>query len=104
MFASVCLHLHYLHVRQRLDAWHSIETVDSMKVLAMCGALAGVAGLSWYIFQAVYHDVPMLPVQHSMYVAAVWTFMTIKWSLMLFVYCRMYVKVLRGDNHILIRI
>jgi hypothetical protein len=57
VFASVCFHLHYLHMRQKLDAWHSVDTLRGVKVLSMMGTLAGVAGLIWYIFIALYHHI-----------------------------------------------
>lgn len=46
----------------------------------------------------------VLPVDTSMYIAAVWTFMTAKWGLCLFFYCRMYVRILRGHNPPLISV
>jgi hypothetical protein len=57
VFAMVCFHLHYLHIRQKLDVWHSADTLRGIKVLGMMGTLAGVAGLIWYIFIALYHHI-----------------------------------------------
>jgi hypothetical protein len=57
VFAMVCFHLHYLHIRQKLDAWHSADTLRGIKVLGMMGTLAGMAGLIWYIFIALYHHI-----------------------------------------------
>lgn len=104
VFAMVCFHLHYLHIRQKLDAWHSADTLRGIKVLGMMGTLAGMAGLIWYIFIAMYHHIPVMPVRTSMYIAAVWSFMTAKWGLSLFLYCRMYVRILVGHDPPLISI
>ncbi|XP_069692531.1 heme transporter hrg-1-like [Periplaneta americana] len=98
MFALVCLHLHFLHLRQQLESWHSVDTLGSMKVLGVVGALVGSAGCIWYIFISLYHHISVLPVDTSMYIAAVWTFMTAKWGLLLFSYCRMYERILLGGN------
>jgi hypothetical protein len=57
VFAMVCFHLHYLHIQQKLDTWHSVDTLRGVKVLGMMGALAGMAGLIWYIFIALYHHI-----------------------------------------------
>lgn len=57
VFAMVCFHLHYLYVRQKMDSWHSVDTLRSIKVLGIMGALAGMAGLIWCIFIAVYHHI-----------------------------------------------
>ncbi|KDR19233.1 heme transporter hrg1-A-like [Zootermopsis nevadensis] len=104
VFAMVCFHLHYLYVRQKMDSWHSVDTLRSIKVLGIMGALAGMAGLIWCIFIAVYHHIPVMPVDTSMYIAAVWTFMTAKWGLCLFLYCRMYTRILSGHNPPLISV
>lgn len=46
----------------------------------------------------------VMPVRTSMYIAAVWSFMTAKWGLLLFLYCRMYVRILVGHDPPLISI
>ncbi|PSN47470.1 Heme transporter hrg-1 [Blattella germanica] len=97
VFASLCLHLHYLHIKQKLDSYHSVQTLHSLKILATVGALAGLAGTFWYLFFSIYHHVPILPVQSSTFIAAVWAFLTCKWGILLFVYCRHYIIILQGD-------
>jgi hypothetical protein len=52
-------------------------------------------GVAWHLFLSV---TAMLPVRTSMYIAAVWSFMTAKWGLSLFLYCRMYVRILVGHD------
>jgi len=46
----------------------------------------------------------VMPVATSMYIAAVWTFMTAKWALCLFLYCHMYEGILLGHDPPLISI
>jgi hypothetical protein len=51
-------------------------------------------GMTWLLLSLA----AVMPVDTSMYIAAVWTFMTAKWGLFLFLYCRMYARILRGHN------
>lgn len=57
VYATVCFHLHYLHMQQKLNLWHSVDTLGGIKVLGIMGTLAGIAGLIWYIFVSLYHNI-----------------------------------------------
>jgi hypothetical protein len=57
-----------------MDSWHSLDTLRSIKVLAVVGALAGMGGLIWYIFIAVYHHI-------RKFIAGMWRDKSAKYSL-----------------------
>ncbi|XP_067004057.1 heme transporter hrg1-A [Anabrus simplex] len=98
IFAAVCLHLHYLHFQDRLDSWHSIETLQGVKLLGVMAALAGGAGFVWYIFVALYYNIPVMPVGPSDFITSVWAFMTFKWGVMMILFSQMYSSIIFRDN------
>lgn len=50
------------------------------------------------MFDAVYYHKAVLPVEDSMYIAAVWTFMTGKWSFLLWCNTKRYGRMLLSDS------
>jgi hypothetical protein len=56
----------------------------------------------WYIVYASYHEIPMLPVKTSYYLTAVWSFMTVKWTLTLFILSYRYSRLVRYASPFLI--
>ncbi|KAG8233094.1 hypothetical protein J437_LFUL013285 [Ladona fulva] len=98
VFAGVVFHLHYIKYCRNLDSYHDVNTLKGIQFLGLMVTTIGVTGTVWYIFNAVYYSIPMLPVNRSAYIAAVWTFMTAKWGLMLLIFGKIYANVIRREN------
>ncbi|KAK3929977.1 Heme transporter hrg-1 [Frankliniella fusca] len=90
VFAAVCLVLHILHHRNVLHVWHSPDTLNDLSILGFCVLNIGFSLTSWYLFDIIYYHKPMMPVDGSPYISAVWAFMTGKWGTMLWYDSRKY--------------
>uniref|UniRef100_A0A1B6J3Z6 Uncharacterized protein n=1 Tax=Homalodisca liturata TaxID=320908 RepID=A0A1B6J3Z6_9HEMI len=97
LLAAVDFHLYYLHWRNNLVAWHNLNTLKDFQILAIVGMVFGIAASIWYIFYFIYYNLPILPVPDSYQIAAVWSFMTAKWGLGLYLTSRHLISELEHD-------
>nr|CAD7439697.1 unnamed protein product [Timema bartmani] len=102
VLAGVAFHLNYLHLKEKLDLWHSPETLDSIKGLGTMTLIGGLTGVIWYIFIALYKSIPILPVSNSAAIMAVWAFMMAKWGLILILYGNKYIHIVTTSHRPLI--
>uniref|UniRef100_A0A1B6ECU0 Heme transporter hrg1-B n=1 Tax=Clastoptera arizonana TaxID=38151 RepID=A0A1B6ECU0_9HEMI len=92
IIAAVNFHLMILFYRDKLESWHSVNTLKDIQYLAFFALLFGTTGIIWYLFKIIYYTLPILPVDDSMQIAAVWAFMTAKWGVGLYFITNKYTK------------
>jgi len=102
IFASSCLHLRILQRNNRLIVWYSAGNLTGLALLGFFSFCISLGFTIWYIVFASYHNIPMLPVQTSYYLTAVWSFMTVKWTLTLFILSYRYARLIRYTSPFLI--
>ncbi|CAG0913477.1 unnamed protein product [Notodromas monacha] len=100
LLASVVALLHYLYIKEELDVWYSGGGLYNIAFLGLCGALMGLAGLIFYVFLIIYYKLPFSAseISDSYYIATVWSFMTAKWGMGLFMHARNYKTILEGED------
>ncbi|CAG7655384.1 unnamed protein product [Allacma fusca] len=102
VFASICLHLRLLRGNNRLGGWYTIGQLNSLAAFGFICFCIALGFTSWYIIYAAYHNIPMLPVTSSFYLAAVWAGMTAKWSFCCFILSYQYSRFLRYSTPFLV--
>nr|XP_014294493.1 heme transporter hrg1-B-like [Halyomorpha halys] len=85
---SACLallnfHLHYLYFKEKLEEWHSEETMDAIKALAAAIFFSVLGIFGWFIFRIFFEHLSVYPIKDSLIITSVWTFMTAKWAFFL---------------------
>jgi len=102
IFAATCLHLRLLSQNNRLVTWYTAGNLTGLAVLGFFSFCISLGFTIWYIVYASYHKIPMMPVETSYYLTAVWSFMTVKWTLTLFILSYRYARLIRYNSPFLI--
>ncbi|XP_063240313.1 uncharacterized protein LOC134541088 [Bacillus rossius redtenbacheri] len=97
--AAVLLHLSCLALRGRLDSWHTPDSLRSIAWLGGINVVVGLSGLVWNVVRTAVYHTPVLPVEDSSAIAAVWALMVAKWGLLVALSGRRYsLRLLEGEG------
>ncbi|KAL1132115.1 hypothetical protein AAG570_010073 [Ranatra chinensis] len=98
LFASINLQLHLIYIRGTLDEWHSVDTLEGLKLFGFFTFSISSGFFLWYIFYIAYMGAPIIPVKDSMAVTAVWIFMTANWCGCLYLCSKRYINILNDAS------
>merc|ERR1712106_305142 len=98
MFAGLVLHLHMLFKVHRLELWYSAQRLSVLRGISLGGLLISTIVSIYYAYLAVSMHQPVYPIRDSFMIAAVWSFMTVKWSAGLAYFSHKYKARIEGDR------
>lgn len=84
------LHCHYL--KQSLHVNFSRKALQYIGDFGMVGFVSGTALTLFYLFLEMYYKTDVMPIETSLVIRLVWSFMMMKWGLMLYLYTKKYLR------------
>ncbi|KAG6442438.1 heme transporter hrg1-A [Manduca sexta] len=87
---SLMLHCHYL--KQSLHVNFSRKALQYIRDFAIVGFVSGGGLTIFYIFLECYYGLEILPINTSIVIRLVWSFMMMKWGLLLYYTTRKYLR------------
>lgn len=87
---TLMLHCHYL--KESLHVNFSRKALQYMGDFGIVGFASGSALTVFYIFLEVYYQADVVPVRSSIIIRLVWSFMMMKWGLILYCTTRKYLR------------
>ncbi|XP_053608413.1 heme transporter hrg1-B-like [Plodia interpunctella] len=87
---SLLLHCHYL--KESLHANFSRRALHYIGSIGVIGFVSGLALSIFYVFLEIYYNADVLPIQTSIVIKMVWSFMMTKWGFLLYWTTRKYLK------------
>jgi len=92
IMSTFSLHIHHMDLKNQLDSFY---TKDRFKFTGLLGVFMSlvtfIAMMSYIVISGVKH-IPMLPVENSLLLAGVQSFLSFKWSLSLVYFSRKHYK------------
>ncbi|XP_011558154.2 heme transporter hrg1-A [Plutella xylostella] len=87
---ALMLHCHYL--KESLHANFSRKALQYIGDFGMFGFVSGTALTIFYAFMQIYYQADLMPVQTSIVIRLVWSFMMTKWGLLLYLTTKRYLR------------
>ncbi|XP_047997464.1 heme transporter hrg1-B-like [Leguminivora glycinivorella] len=87
---TLMLHCHYL--KDSLHVNFSRKALQYIGDFGMFGFIAGTALTLFYVFLQIYYGADVLPIDTSIVIRIVWSFMMMKWGGMLYYFTRSYLR------------
>ena len=98
VLAAVCFHLHWVKGKETLERWHTKVTLRNLNVVGAVSAIAAIAFFIWYLFLTFYYQIPIVPVEESTVIQAVWSMICGKWGILLMYYSRKYELIIQEGS------
>jgi len=83
ILAAIVLHLRLLYKNHRLHSWHTVHSLAANRNLGILTGVLSTGALVYYLYMKFSESQDVFPIKDSWMIAAVWAFMTVKWSLAL---------------------
>ncbi|XP_073946344.1 heme transporter hrg1-B-like isoform X1 [Choristoneura fumiferana] len=90
--ASLTLMLHCHYLKESLHVNFSRRALQYIGDFGMFGFVTGTALTLFYIFLEVYYGTAVMPIETSIVIRLVWSFMMMKWGFMLYYFTRKYIQ------------
>ncbi|XP_068630590.1 heme transporter hrg1-B-like [Battus philenor] len=87
---SLILHCHYLE--ESLHVNFSRKSLQYIGDFGIVGFVSGLALTLFYIFLEIYYKTDIVPIQTSIIIRLVWSFMMMKWGLALYLFTKKYLR------------
>merc|ERR1711874_6793 len=98
MLAGLVLHLHIVFTLHRLELWYSEYRLAVLRGISLASLCISTAVSIYYAYLATSMHQPVYPIQDSYLIAAVWAFMTVKWSAGLAFFSHKYRARIQGQR------
>ncbi|CAK1543204.1 unnamed protein product [Leptosia nina] len=87
---TLMLHCHYL--KESLHVNFSRKALQYIGDFGIVGFISGLALTLFYLFLEIYYKADILPIKTSIVIRLVWSFMMMKWGLILYVFTKKYLR------------
>jgi len=101
ILAAIVLHLHLLFKNHRLHSWHTVHSLAANRNLGLLTLVLSVGATVYYVYMAIGEHQSVYPIKDSYMIAAVWGFMTFKWSFALVLVGHKYKRLLDREYTLL---
>ncbi|CAH1636786.1 unnamed protein product [Spodoptera littoralis] len=90
--ASLALMLHCHYLKESLHVNFSRKALQYIGDFGIVGFVSGLALTMFYLFLEIYYKADVLPIKTSIMIRLVWSFMMMKWGLMLYLTTKKYLR------------
>ncbi|KAL1459672.1 hypothetical protein WDU94_011629 [Cyamophila willieti] len=90
IFAAGFFHLCWLYKKGNLLQWHNGDSLTGIQDFSFFIATVSAGTMLWFIFRTIYYQEAVYPIANSSQIAAVWAFMSLKWSASLSWRCKSF--------------
>ncbi|CAG9583347.1 unnamed protein product [Danaus chrysippus] len=87
---SLMIHCHYL--KESLHVNFSRKALQYIGDFGIIGFVSGAALTMFYLFLEIYYKADVLPIQTSIIIRMIWSFMMMKWGLLLYIFTKKYLR------------
>ncbi|XP_059062876.1 heme transporter hrg1-A-like [Achroia grisella] len=96
--SALALLMHYHYLRESLHANFSRRALQYIEEFGIIGFVSGAGLTLFYIFLEIYYKSGLLPVQTSIIIRLVWSFIMMKWGLMVYIATRKYQRTYNDEQ------
>lgn len=93
---ALMLHCHYL--KESLHANFSRKALQYIGDFGIVGFVSGAALTLFYLFLEIYYKANILPIQTSIIIRLVWSFIMMKWGLMVYITTKKYQRTYNDEQ------
>lgn len=90
--ASLSFMLHFHYLKESLHVNFSRKALQYIGDFGMVGFVSGVALTLFYLFLEIYYKADITPIQTSIIIRMIWSFMMLKWGIMLYLVTKKYLR------------
>ncbi|VVC92363.1 unnamed protein product [Leptidea sinapis] len=90
--ASLALMLHFHYLKESLHVNFSRKSLQYIGDFGMVGFVSGLALTLFYAFLEMYYQTDIIPIKTSIIIRLVWSFMMMKWGLLLYIFTKKYLR------------
>ncbi|XP_045773967.1 heme transporter hrg1-A-like [Maniola jurtina] len=87
---TLMLHCHYL--KESLHVNFSRKALQYLGDFGMVGFVSGAALTLFYLFLEIYYKADVTPIQTSIIIRMIWSFMMLKWGFLLYMFTKKYLR------------
>ncbi|CAF4830912.1 unnamed protein product [Pieris macdunnoughi] len=98
LHASLTMMLHCHYLKDTLHVNFSRKALQYIGDFGIVGFISGLALSLFYLFLEIYYKADILPINTSIVLRLVWSFMMMKWGLILYVFTKKYLRTYNDDQ------
>ncbi|CAH3979120.1 unnamed protein product [Pieris brassicae] len=98
LHASLTMMLHCHYLKDTLHVNFSRKAMQYIGDFGIVGFISGLALTLFYLFLEIYYKADILPINTSIVLRLVWSFMMMKWGLILYVFTKKYLRTYNDDQ------
>ncbi|CAK1582641.1 unnamed protein product [Parnassius mnemosyne] len=96
--ASLALVLHCHYLKESLHVNFSRKALQYIGDFGIVGFVSGLALTLFYTFLEIYYKADIVPIQTSIIIRLIWSFMMMKWGLTLYLFTKKYLRTYNDDQ------